>query len=64
MLADIFESFIAALFLDGGWVAVNEVIGNIMKPFLHYFIKFFNNFRFFDKIESDLDAILKPFLPI
>ena len=39
ILSDVFESFIGALYIDGGWNAVCNVIGRIMKPFLHYFLK-------------------------
>jgi dsRNA-specific ribonuclease len=41
VLADVWESLIAAIYLDGGWIAVRNTIGEIIKPFLHHFIKLF-----------------------
>jgi dsRNA-specific ribonuclease len=40
MLADVVESLMGAIFLDGGWGKLFSVFGRIMLPFIVYSCKY------------------------
>lgn len=41
-MADIVESLMGAVFLDGGWKALFKVFGRIVTPMVYYCCKFFD----------------------
>ena len=46
ILSDVWESLIGAILIDGGWKAVQTVIGNIIAPYLVFCVKYFQNLKF------------------